>query len=77
MLYNIFSVVWRFRLTLAFAMVVVMSGCEYNTLQEMQQKMAKHYLSGGDMDEADTSVPEILKPPVLGPEENPDAEVTN
>ena len=28
------------------------------------------------MDEADTSVPEILQPPVLGPEENPDAEVT-
>jgi hypothetical protein len=60
---------------MAIALITV-AGCE-STLHEQMFAMQKHYLSGADMDEADTSVPEILQPPVLGPEENPDAEVTN
>ena len=56
--------------------LITIAGCE-STLQDQMFKMQKHYLSGADMDEADTSVPSELQPPVLGPEDNPDAEVTN
>tara|TARA_B100000809_G_C14824729_1_gene418713 strand:+ start:404 stop:607 length:204 start_codon:yes stop_codon:yes gene_type:complete len=66
-----------FKLILVTLFAVAVTGCAYDTLEEHMFAMQKHYLSGGDIDEADTSVPEILQPPVLGPEENPDAEVTN
>jgi hypothetical protein len=64
------------KIILLTVIIGVMSGCAYNTLEEMQQKMAMHYLSSmGDEADTDTSVPDILKPvePVVyGPEENPD-----
>tara|TARA_B100000929_G_scaffold264562_1_gene231035 strand:+ start:848 stop:1042 length:195 start_codon:yes stop_codon:yes gene_type:complete len=53
--------------------LITIAGCE-STLQDQVFKMQKFYLSGGDMDEADTSGPSELQPPVLGPEDNPDKE---
>ena len=54
--------------------LITIAGCE-STLQDQVFKMQKYYLSGGDMDKADTSVPTELQPPVLEPEDNPDKEL--
>ena len=58
------------KIILLMWVVLVTSGCTF--LDEKVKEWQMYYLKGDDMIKETNAIPDILKPPVLGPIENPD-----